>query len=88
MKLLACDRCLDVVPLAQGLRSCSCGNVAGRYLVNDDDIQVHVRDESAARVIGLPNDVRYGRSEREVCYVIPWTSPKVRREYDEDGIRQ
>jgi hypothetical protein len=79
MKLLACDLCIDVVPLTHDWRSCSCGNVGGRYLPNDDDIEVRVRKPDAARVIGLPNDVRYGRSEREPCYAIPWDAPKVHR---------
>lgn len=79
MKLLACDLCIDVVPLTHEFRSCSCGNVSGRYLPNDDDIEVRVRNAEAGRIIGLPNDVRYGRSERELCYVIPWDSLKVQR---------
>ena len=79
MKLLACDLCIEVVPLTHAFRACSCGNVAGRYLPNDDDIEVRVRNSDAARIIGLPNDVRYGRSQKELCYVIPWDAPKVQR---------
>lgn len=77
MKLLACDLCIAVVPLTHGERSCSCGNVCGRYLPNDDDIEVQVRDRQSARIIGLPNDVRYGRSTKDWCYVIPWDAPKI-----------
>ena len=77
MKLLACDRCIDLVPLKHEYRSCECGNVSGQYLPNDEDVEVRVEDWSSARLIGLPNDVRYGRSEREYCYLIPWDSPTV-----------
>jgi len=77
MKLLACDKCIGVVPLTHETRTCSCGNVSGKYLPNDDDIEVRVGDDSSARVLALPNDVRYGRSDRDYCYIIPWTSSKV-----------
>ena len=77
MKLLACDRCLDVVALKHEPQSCSCGNISGKYLANDDDIEVRVLDRASARVIGLPNDVRYGRAERDECYVIPLDSAEV-----------
>ena len=77
MKLLACGLCIDVVPMTKTIRTCLCGNVSGRYLPNDDDIEVRVRKMDAARIIGLPNDVRYGRSQQEFCYLIPWDAPKV-----------
>ena len=53
MKLISCQECKDMVVLRRKeIRSCHCGNVAGKYL--DDGITAVVNNE--AIVVGIDNN--------------------------------
>lgn len=76
MKILACSKCHDVVPLVQKrTKSCKCGNIKGKY-TDKRNIQVTIRDKNkrkkSARIIMLPNSVRYGMKEKSETYIIPF----------------
>ncbi len=76
MKLIACSKCHSVVQLIQKrTRSCKCGNIKGRY-TDKRNIEVTIKDRNprkkSARIIMLPNSVRYGMKEKGETYIIPF----------------
>lgn len=76
MKLIACDECHDVVVLKKEQRSCECGNISGRYTDNIS-VEITVKDKKTSRVLGLINDVRFGKVERGEAFTIRWDNPVI-----------
>lgn len=63
MKLIVCDLCHDVVQLKYEMRSCACENIKGNYIDNTN-VEIHVKDDSKSRILGIDNRVRYGKIEQ------------------------
>lgn len=78
MKLIVCDLCHDVVQLKYDLKSCACGNIRGMY-TDKRNVEIHVKDESKSRILGLENTVRYGIIKRGVVFVIKFTDITVKK---------
>jgi len=76
MKLIACSKCHSVIQLIQKrIKSCECGNIKGKY-TDKRNIEITIKDKNkrkkSARIIMLPNSVRYGMKERSETYIIPF----------------
>lgn len=75
MKLIHCDLCNDVKKLNYRLEGCQCGNIAGRYLEDGRTAEIHLKNEDAfknSRVLGFPNQVRYGKLRESTCWYFNW----------------
>jgi len=75
MKYLRCDSCnfFGVVPTYwEKVKSCDCGNISGRYLIDNECAVIFLKDLSClktCRVIGIPNAVVSGEKESDKCGV-------------------
>lgn len=78
MKLIACDICHDVIQLKRKLRSCKCENIKGKY-VDKRNVEIHIKDETKCRILGLDNMVRYGIKEEKSVWVIKFNDPTVKK---------
>lgn len=55
-KCLLCRLCGDLVPLKLSeVRTCSCGNVSGKYMPDGNTIAIKLRKPDYARIVGINN---------------------------------
>jgi hypothetical protein len=81
MKLIYCDKCHEVIQLRYELKSCTCGDISGKYLEDGRIAEIHLDNNGCfktTRVLGFPNSVRYGNVREGICWSFDWLDPYLR----------